>query len=157
MTNISPHCTYKEATFSPTAIANGIDNTPDTAQLYAMQAVAGMVFEPLRKWVGNPIRITSFFRSAKLNKKVGGAASSQHRKGEAMDLDMDGLSGATNAQMFEYIRKNLPFDQLIWEHGNDRQPDWVHVSYVTQGINRRNVLRARRVGGSTVYTTWKPQ
>ena len=146
--SISRHITYAEATRTST----GLPNDPDAKQLYAMQSIASNVFEPLRAWVGGPIQITSFFRCAAVNKKVGGASNSQHVKGEAMDLDMDMIKGSkSNADLFRYIRANLPFDQLIWEFGNTINPNWVHVSYRASGGNRGQVLIARKSAGRTVY------
>ena len=145
MERISQHISYQEATRSITAIRNGIRNTPNPVQIANMQRLAEAIFEPLRKFFGVPIYVTSFFRAFKLNKLVGGSQSSQHlaTKGAAIDLD-DTLGGVTNAMMFHYIKDNLDFDQLIWEFGDDKNPDWVHASYVSQFQNRKIVLRAIR-------------
>jgi len=137
---ISKNITFKEATRSNTAIKKGIDNNPNETQLKAMVIVATMIFEPVRNHFAKQIRINSFFRSVELNKKIGGSKTSQHCEGEA--IDMDGLEGLTNAEIFHYIKDNLNFDQLIWEFGNDEQPDWVHASYNSNGINRKQVLKA---------------
>lgn len=147
MEQISAHITLAEAINSPTAKRLGLKNEPNAVQKENMKALADMVFEPLRKGMGNkPIRISSFFRSEESNKAVGGSATSQHCKGQAMDLV--GIS-CTNAEIFEYIKGHLPFDQMIWEFGNDENPDWVHVSYAHQ--NRRQILRAEKKGGKTTY------
>lgn len=152
MTNISNHISYKEATRSNTATKNGIDNTPDKEQLKNMQLLANSVFEPLRNFVGKPIFIPSFFRSEQLNVIIGGAKSSQHcaRRGAAMDIDADTFGGVTNKQIFEYIRDNLVFDQLIWEFGTDDNPAWVHVSF-NEGKNRLEILKAYKSNGLTKY------
>lgn len=147
---ISKHISYKEATRSATAIRHGIQNIPNTYELSNMEIVANRVFEPLRKWVGGAIRINSFFRSVDLNKKIGGSSRSQHCHGRAIDLD-DTFGHKTNAEMFEYIRQNLDFDQLIWEFGDDENPAWVHVSYVSEDQNRKKVLKAIRENGQTKY------
>jgi len=136
---ISEHITLSEAIKSQTAIRKGIDNTPNSEQIAAMKLVAEKVFEPIRAHFGKPIGISSFFRSVKLNKAIGGAASSQHCKGEAIDIDGDILGGVSNRMIFDYVRTNLTFDQLIWEYGTDLYPAWVHVSYKAKG-NRRQVL-----------------
>lgn len=116
-----------------------------------MKRLAEHIFEPLRSHFGNhPIKVNSFFRSNRLNKLVGGSKTSQHTKGQAIDID-DSYGGATNKEMFDYIREHLDFDQLIWEFGNDDNPDWVHVSYVSQFQNRKKVLRAYRKKGKVVY------
>lgn len=134
--NISAHITYAEATKSQTAIRKGIDNTPDAATLVRMRLVAEKVFEPLRNHFGIPIGISSFYRSPKLNKAIGGVRNSQHVTGEAIDIDADIFGGITNHMIFEWIRSNLNFDQLIKEYG---EHGWVHVSYKASG-NRGEVL-----------------
>lgn len=134
--NISKHITYAEATKSQTAIRKGIDNTPDEATLDRMRLVAEKVFEPLREYFRMPIGISSFYRSPKLNKAIGGAKNSQHVTGEAMDIDADIFGGVTNTRIFEWIKNNLEFDQLIREYGEN---GWVHVSYKASG-NRNQVL-----------------
>lgn len=148
MEKISKHISYKEATRSNTAIRKGINNTPDGDQLIAMKLVAEKVFEPMREHFGKPIRINSFLRVSALNVAVGGSKSSQHCKGEA--IDMDGLNGLTNREIFNYIKDNLDFDQLIWEYGTDKEPDWVHVSYSANG-NRKQILKAIKGKG---YVIW---
>ena len=143
MDRISDHISYQEATKSNTAIRNGIRNKPNAEQLGNMQRLAEAIFEPLRKHFGVPIRVNSFFRSKKLNTAVGGSNTSSHTKGQAIDID-DVLGGVTNAMMFHYVKDHIDFDQLIWEFGDNENPDWVHVSYVSQFQNRRQVLRAIR-------------
>ena len=130
MQRISQHISYKEATFSETATRQDIDNTPSEDQLCRMSTLAENVFEPLRAYVGGPIKINSFFRSMALNRAIGGAKSSQHMRGEAIDID-DTFGRMSNRDMFVFIKDELDFDQLIWEFGNDENPDWVHVSYVS--------------------------
>jgi len=152
MRNISKHITYKEATKSRTAEAKGISNEPSSEELKAMENIAENIFEPLRAALGgNPLAITSFYRGKELNKVIGGSSRSQHCKGEAMDIDADVYNKVTNKQVFEYIRANLEFDQLIWEFGNDSNPSWVHVSLKNKN-NRGMVLRAARTNGKTNYT-----
>lgn len=138
---ISPHISYKEATKSRTATIKNIDNTPDEATLANMQLVAEKVFEPLREGLCVPLGISSFYRSAALNKAIGGAKNSSHMRGEAIDIDADMFGLVTNKQIFDYIKDNLEFDQLIWEFGNDKEPNWVHVSYVKDN-NRNQILQA---------------
>jgi hypothetical protein len=147
--NISEHVTYQEGIVSATGERLGIVNTPTPAALQNMKDTAKFIFEPLRAHFEQPIQIISFFRGPKLNKAVGGASNSQHMTGEAMDLR--GMNGITNAQLFEYIKNNLPFDQLIWEFGDNNEPSWVHVSYSKR--NRKNVLKAEKVNGKTIYKT----
>ena len=147
---ISEHISYKEGTYSVTATRLGVDNTPDNEQLSNMELVAEKVFEPLRKWVGGPIKINSFFRGLPLNTAIGGSKKSQHMKGQAMDID-DNYGHATNAEMYHWIKENLDFDQMIWEFGDDDNPDWVHVSYVSEEENRIRCLIAYRKDGRTQY------
>lgn len=151
MKNISNHISYKEGTHSNTATRRNIDNIPNDYQLANMNAVALNVFEPLREWVGGPIKINSFFRSPDLNTAIGGSSKSQHCEGRAIDID-DTFGHKTNAEMYNYIKENLNFDQLIWEFGNDTNPDWVHVSYVSDEQNRNRCLKAERVNGKAVYS-----
>ena len=151
MKNISNHISYKEGTHSNTATRRNIDNIPNDYQLANMNAVALNIFEPLREWVGGPIKINSFFRSPDLNTAIGGSSKSQHCEGRAIDID-DTFGHKTNAEMYNYIKENLNFDQLIWEFGNDTNPDWVHVSYVSDEQNRNRCLKAERVNGKAVYS-----
>lgn len=149
---ISKYVSYREVTYSPIAVKHGIDNRPNEKQLENIKKAAEKVFDPLREWVGGPIMITSCFRSAKLNEIIGNASnSSQHlaNNGAAFDID-DTYKYKTNKEMFFYIWENLDFDQLIWEFGDDNNPDWVHFSY-NEGKNRKEVLRAINVKGKTKY------
>ena len=150
MSNISKNITYKEAIHSNTAKRLGIDNEPSHEQIANMMTIATMIFQPLRSWVGGPIKITSFFRSPKLNKAIGGSKTSQHCTGQAMDID-DVYGHKSNAEMFMYIKENLDFDQLIWEFGNDENPSWIHVSYVDAQENRNRCLQAYKENGKTKY------
>ena len=155
MERLSPHITIPEAIHSQTAKRLGIENKPNPEQIAAMLTIAEMIFEPLRVFVGGPIKITSFFRSPALNKAIGGATkngkpTSQHCKGEAIDLD-DVYGHASNAQMFDWIKANLDFDQMIWEFGTDENPSWIHVSYVDAQENRNRCLKAYKENGKTKY------
>ena len=147
---ISDHITYAEAIHSNTAKRKGIDNTPSEAQVEAMRLLAEKIFEPLRKWVGGPIKVNSFFRSVALNEKIGGVASSQHCKGQAIDID-DVYGYKTNAEMYYWIQQNLDFDQIIWEFGTDMQPNWIHMSYVSEEENRNKCLKAYKEDRRTKY------
>tara|TARA_R110002012_G_scaffold208252_1_gene378330 strand:- start:42 stop:497 length:456 start_codon:yes stop_codon:yes gene_type:complete len=147
---VSEHISYKEATHSITAIRKGIKNIPNNEQLANMELLAEKVFEPLRKWVDGPIKINSFFRCPKLNKAIGGSTKSQHCHGQAIDID-DTYGKVANSEMYHYIKSNLDFDQMIWEFGDDDNPDWVHISYVSEEDNRRRCLKAERINGKTTY------
>jgi hypothetical protein len=150
MKSISKHISFKEAIKSNTALRLDIDNTPSDYHITNMVGVAKNIFEPLREFVGGPIKITSFYRCENLNKAIGGSSMSQHCEGRAMDLD-DTFGHKTNAQMFFYIKKNLNFDTLIWEFGDDDNPDWIHVSWVSNDENRTRCLRAEKFNGRTSY------
>ena len=125
MTNLSEHFTLKEMTQSETATKLNIDNTPKPWQIDNMRTLCNLVLEPLREQFG-PITVTSGFRSARLNKAVGGSLTSQHTKGEAADLRIG--SPERGQAMFEWIRKNIVFDQLIMERSRHDGAQWLHVS-----------------------------
>ncbi len=141
MENISKHITYAEAIHSNTAKRKGIDNTPNIKQVETMKLTAEKIFEPLREFVGGPIKVNSFFRSPELNKAIGGSKTSQHCKGQAIDID-DVFGYKTNAEMYNWVKENLNFDQMIWEFGTDMNPNWVHISYVSEEDNRNRCLKA---------------
>tara|TARA_B110000459_G_scaffold192023_1_gene228758 strand:+ start:548 stop:1009 length:462 start_codon:yes stop_codon:yes gene_type:complete len=147
MKKISKYISYKEATHSNYAKENGIVNKPKAEHIENMQVLAEKVFEPLREWVGNPIRVNSMFRSEKLNTALRGSHTSSHLQGKAMDITS--IDGKTNLEMFHYIKDNLDFDQLIWEYGTE--PKWLHVSYENEKDNRKQVLVIKKRG---VYHTW---
>lgn len=113
MSQISKHITFQEATHSDTAVRNAINNTPDAATIEKMKLVAEKCFEPLRAWYGKPIRINSFYRSQLLNVKVGGSATSQHCKGEAIDISAG--SRTENKKLYDWLVANLPeWDQILY-------------------------------------------
>ena len=147
---ISEHISLKEGIKSHTATRLSIDNTPREKDLVNMKTIAEKVFEPLRLFVGGPIAINSFYRSPKLNSAIGGSTSSQHCIGCAMDID-DKYGYKTNEEMYHYIQENLDYDQMIWEFGDLNNPDWVHVSYISQDFNRRRCLRAYKENNKTKY------
>mgnify|MGYP003135998422 FL=1 len=147
---ISDHITYAEAIHSNTAKRRCIDNTPNPTQVENMKVLAEKIFEPLRKWVGGPIKVNSFFRSTELNTKIGGSKTSQHCKGQAIDID-DVFGYKTNAEMYNWIKENLDYDQMIWEFGTDMNPNWVHISYVSEEDNRNRCLKAYKDDRKTKY------
>jgi len=157
---LSEHLTLKEATYSATAIKHALNNNPLPAQVKVLEQIAKVIFEPCREYVGGPLRVTSGFRGEELNEKIGGAISSDHtindHKTAALDLDCDVYGFGNNAMLFHYIRKNLPFKQLIWEFGDEYKPNWVHVSYSTNELlNKGEVLIAKKKGKRTVYELYK--
>jgi len=145
--NLSHHVTRAEFEYSPTAMKHGISNKMNAEQIEKAKLVCANCFEPIRAYIKKPIKVNSGFRSLLLNKKIGGSKTSQHLKGEAMDLDLH------DRKLFNWIIDNVDFDQLIYEFGTDTQADWFHISY-SQGKNRKQVLRAVKRAGKTVYTPY---
>jgi len=150
---IGKYLTLEECCKSATAIRLGIDNKPNQQQIIALHTLATNIYDKCCEKFLLKIPVTSMFRSKELNATISNSsANSQHTHGEAMDMDLDGtMNGVINAQLFNYIKQNLDFDQLIWEFGTDTNPDWVHVSYDVSGKNRKNVFKASRVNGRVQY------
>jgi hypothetical protein len=152
---ISKHLTLEECTRSETADRLGIvNNNPNQSIIENMQLLAEKVFEPIREHFKTPIYVSSMYRGLNLNQAIKGSITSQHCSGQAMDIDMDSKGKPTNKDIFDFIKKNLEFDQMIWEFGNDKQPDWVHVSY-TSSKNRKQILKAKKINGRTTYENFK--
>ena len=151
MTQISDHLSLGEITKSQTATRLGIDNTPTVTHMIALRAIAENIFEPIRKHFGVAIGVSSGYRSKSLNDAIGGSSRSQHCHGQALDIDADIYGRITNGELFRYIRHGLDFDQLIWEFGDDNDPAWVHVSFVNDGTNRGEILKAYRDNGRVKY------
>lgn len=152
---LSEHLSLAEVTRSDSAKRRGISNQPTAEHLENFKKLADNVFEKIRNHFGVPIHISSGYRSKELNDAVGGSKTSQHCTGEAIDIDMDGSSnGVTNAMVFNYIKDNLEFDQLIWEFGTKDSPDWVHVSYESSGKQRKQILRAVKGAKGTQYAPY---
>lgn len=152
MSKISEHLDLSEVMRSETAKRLGVSNTPTPEHIENFKKLAENVFEKIRNNFRVPIHISSGYRSVELNRAIKGSSTSQHCKGEAIDIDMDGSSnGVTNRMVFDYIIKNLDFDQLIWEFGTSENPDWVHVSYSSSGNQRKQVLKAVRGANGTTY------
>lgn len=152
---VSKYLSLSEAVHSETAKRHGIKNHPNTEQLDAMKFVASFVFDRVREHVGVALYASSFFRSEDLNTAIRGSKTSQHCKGEAIDIDADFYGGTTNAEIFEFIKTHLKFDQLIWEFGDEHEPSWVHVSLKRTGTNRGQVLRALKTKGRTTYELYQ--
>jgi len=147
---LSKHLDLAEVTRSESAKREGIINMPTPEHYENLKVIAEKVFEPIREHFGVPILISSGYRSEALNVYIGGSRSSDHSKGRALDLDMDGSSsGVTNKMIFEFIKDNLEYDQLI----NEFDFGWVHVGY-RLNANRKQTLRATKVDGKTTYSTY---
>lgn len=150
MENISQHISYDEAVISQTALRLHIDNTPSPDIIATMKLTAEKIFEPARTHFG-PLIVDSFYRCPTLNNAIGGAKTSQHMRGEAIDIKMP---NGDNLALLEWARHNLDFDQIIYEFDNGHgQPTWVHISYHA-GYNRKSVIRAVKRNGVTVYENY---
>ena len=145
---LSKNLSLSEVIKSNTAIKNGIDNSPTLEHLQNLELIAEKIFQPVREHFGVSIGISSGYRSEALNKAIGGSKTSQHCKGEALDLDADMFGGLTNKEIFNYIVENLDYDQII----NEYNYSWIHVSYKSSKENRNQVLKASKVNGKTIYT-----
>jgi len=151
---LSKNLTLAEMTRSESAKRAGISNAPTKQHIENMKLLATNVFQPVRDYLKRPIHLSSGYRSSELNASIKGASkTSQHSLGEAMDIDMDGTE-ITNAQVFNYIKDNLNFDQLIWEFGTDKNPSWVHVSFKSNGKQRKQILKAIKKNGKTTYSIY---
>lgn len=144
---LTENLNLSEAIKSQTAIRKGINNYPSEEIINVMRLTASKVFQPVRDYLKRPVYVGSFYRSPALNKAIGGSTTSQHCKGEAIDIDCDDI----NYKIFYFIKDNLIFDQLIWEFGDENNPAWVHVSYTQERMNRRQVLKAYKDKGITKY------
>ena len=150
MNKLSKYTTLQEVIKSNTATVLQIQNIPNDEQIRNLKLLCMEVFDKVREHFGKPIGIISGFRSVELNNRIGGSKNSQHMEGKAIDIDGDLLGGVSNKDIFEYIKNNCTFDQLIWEFGSENAPDWVHVSY-NKGVNRQQILRAIKSNGKTIY------
>ena len=147
---LSAHLDLSEVTRSDSAKRNGISNIPTPEHIENFKLLAENVFEPIREHFGVPIRISSGYRSKELNDKTKGASkTSDHCFGRAIDIDNDGTS-ITNKQIFNFIKDNLKYKQLIFEFGTDENPAWVHVSYDPNNL-KNETLKAVKVNNVTKY------
>ena len=142
---LSNNFSLDEFTASVTADKLGIQNKPNPEQVANIRRLVFQVLQPARDMLGKSITVSSGFRSRALNTAIKGSATSQHCFGEAADLQC-----SDNKRLFDIIRDHFVFDQLIWEFGNNKRPDWVHVSLKEYG-NRNEILRAVKVNGATKY------
>ena len=152
----SKYFTEKEVTYSPTAEKYGINNTPSKQQWINIQSLITNVLDVVREELDSPIKVNSIFRSQKLNERVKGAGTSQHlaNNGAAADIECEELG---NKKLFDYIKDNIDFDQLIWEYGSKTGgSDWVHVSYISKDKNRKQVLQCTKdAKGNPKYISYK--
>ena len=153
---LSKNLSLAEVTRSETAKRKGISNMPTPEHIENFKKLATNIFQPIREHFDKPIFISSGYRSAELNKAIGGSLSSQHCSGEAIDIDMDGTD-ITNKQIFDFIKDNLTFDQAIAEYPENGHIDWVHVSFAANRSQRKQVLVAKKVNGKTTYIPYKSE
>ena len=152
---LSQNLSLNEVTKSNTAMRRGIDNTPSEEHLKNLKYVAEKVFQPIREHFGVPIYISSGYRSPELNEAIGGSPRSFHSHGMALDLVQDGRNkGVSNADVFYFIKDNLPFTELIWEFGDENNPNWVHVAIAPGREDEKKIKIAERINNKTTYSTW---
>lgn len=147
---LSKDFSFEELIRSRTALRLNLENIPDEKQKKALQYLVNTLLQPTRNKFGGVISINRGFSTPEVNKAIGGAEKSQHINGEAADIESN-----DNARLFSLIRSFCNFDQLIWEFGDDNQPDWIHVSVVDESVkgkkNRREVLKSVKKDGKTEY------
>ena len=146
--NLSKHVTRAEFERSDAAIRHGISNSMTESDIARAKELCENVFEPIRAHLGKPIKVNSGYRSPAVNKRIGGAKTSQHSVGEAIDLDLH------DRDLFEWIIDNVVYDQLIFESGTEDKADWFHISY-RKNRNRKQVLRMIKIGGKSTYIPYK--
>jgi uncharacterized protein YcbK (DUF882 family) len=153
---ISKYVSYDEATKSQTATRLGIDNAPTEEHLENMKYVALNVFDHVREFVGGPLHASSFYRSPALNAAIGGSSkTSQHMTGHAIDIDCDTFGFGNNNQVFDFIRKNLEYDQVIGEYPDaNGKFAWVHVSLKKSGNRKQDLIKLK--DKYILFTDWKP-
>ena len=145
------YLTYNEAVKSAEAIRRGLKNIP-TAQQYAnMVRAYNDFYVPICNQFGK-LPVTSFFRSAEVNKAVGGSKTSAHMSGLAIDIDCDGLRSVSNKDLYQWVRKNLKFDQVITEFPDKNgNPSWIHIAHRANGPDRQQGMRAEKRGDGVIY------
>lgn len=152
---LSKNLSLSEVTYSKTALRRNIDNTPTDEHIENLKYLAENAFQPMRDHFGVPIYVSSGYRSPELNEAIGGSPRSFHCHGMALDLDQDGRNkGVSNCDVFHYIKDNLPFTELIWEFGDEYEPNWVHVALARGRENEKKIKIAKKINGKTVYEKW---
>ena len=152
---LSKNLSLNEVIKSNTAERRGIDNNPNETHLANLKYLAEQVFQPIRDHFGVPIYISSGYRSPALNEVIGGSPRSFHSHGMALDLDQDGRNkGVSNADVFFFIKENLPFSELIWEFGTEDNPNWVHVAIAKGRESEKKIKIAEKINGKTQYKIW---
>ncbi len=153
---LSNNLSLNEVIKSNTAARLNIDNEPTAEHLKNLQVTADKVFQPIREHFNVPIYISSGYRSKALNEAIGGSKTSQHSLGQAFDIDQDDRSTISNLDVFNYVKDNLKFTQLILEFPDGKgNPAWVHVGYDPDNL-KNQILISRKINNKTKYEVWKP-
>ena len=152
---LSNNLWLSEVIKSDTAVRRGIDNNPTELHISNLTYIAEKIFQPIREHFGCPIFVSSGYRSKALNEAIGGSQRSFHSHGMALDLDMDGKAqNVSNTDIFNFIKDNLEYTELIWEFGTEDKPDWIHVAIAKGRETERNAKIAYRIEGKSKYKKW---
>ena len=153
---LSKNLWLSEVIKSNTATRKGIDNSPTKLHIANLEYLAKKIFQPIREHFECPIFVSSGYRSKALNEAIGGSQRSFHSHGMALDLDMDNkASKISNTDIFNFIKDNLEYTELIWEFGDEDKPDWVHVAIAKGRENEKNAKVAYREDGKAKYMKWE--
>lgn len=152
--NLGKYFSLAEVERSDHAKRLGISNRLPIQYYDNVQIMVDNLLDPLRTFYGKPILISSWYRSAELNRAIGGAIGSHHMIAAAVDIDLDAVSPTENAKIFNIIKDNFQFHTLIWEFGTNENPSWVHVSYLKNDLPKK-VLRAYSINGKTKYEPYE--
>jgi zinc D-Ala-D-Ala carboxypeptidase len=147
--NLTKNFTLSEMTKSETALRHGMDNTPGEVEIENLKRLCEQVLQPVRDHYAKGVKVNSGYRAPAVNQKVGGSPTSDHCKGQAADIEIPGVA---NAELAQWIEKNLNYTQLILEFYTQGIPDsgWVHVSYDPANLKKQS-LTAVKQNGKTVY------
>jgi zinc D-Ala-D-Ala carboxypeptidase len=147
---IGTYFSIQEVERSETAKRLGIQNVLPLKYYDNVHGIVQNLLDPLRALYGKPLYISSWYRSAELNRAIGGAQFSDHMTANAVDIDLDAFGPFENQKIFKLIKDNFKFHTLIWEFGNSNNPDWVHVSWFKDDAPKK-VIKAVREHGKTKY------
>jgi len=146
--NLSRNFSLLELTKSDTAVRKGIDNNPNSDQIEKLKLLCENILQPVRDHFGR-VKVTSGYRSPELCVAIGSSVNSQHAKAEAADFECPGID---NAELADWIQKELSYDQLILEYYTPGEPNsgWIHCSWIAKQP-RASFLHAYREDGRTKY------
>jgi hypothetical protein len=150
---LTKNFSLEELTRSDTAERKGIDNSPTAEHIHNLAALCENVLQPLRDKLKHSIRVTSGYRSEKLNNAIGGSKTSEHSFGKAADIKLI-IDGENKSELLylSILEMGIPFRQMIWEFGDEETPSWVHISF-NKDDNKKQTLRAYKEKGKTKYST----